>query len=107
LTNHLCWAPDSSGFDFAVDARKTLEEAVTETPGAPPSIPVTISVIDGHPAPVLVDASRSADLLVAGSHGRGAFTGMLLGSVSQLCAQHARCPVLVYRHPPDSATNTV
>jgi nucleotide-binding universal stress UspA family protein len=93
------WAPDYAGFDFAADARKTLEEAVTETLGAPPSVPVSISVIEGHPAPVLIDASRSADLLVVGSHGHGAFTGMLLGSVSQHCVQHATCPVLVYRPP--------
>lgn len=60
-------------------------------------MPVSISVIEGHPAPVLIDTSRSADLLVVGSHGHGAFTGMLLGPVSQHCVQHATCPVLVYR----------
>lgn len=93
------WAPDYSGFDFAADARKTLEEAVTEALGAAPSVPVIINVIEGHPAEVLIDASRAADLLVVGSRGHGAFTGMLLGSVSQHCVQHATCPVLVYRHP--------
>ncbi len=102
------WAPDYGGFDFAADARKTLEEAVTEALGSPPSVPVTISVTEGHPAAVLFDASRSADLLVVGSQGHGAFTGILLGSVSQHCVQHATCPVLVYRRPGplDTATDT-
>jgi nucleotide-binding universal stress UspA family protein len=45
----------------------------------------------------LVKESESADLLVVGSKGHGAFTGMLIGSVSQHCVQDARCPVVVVR----------
>jgi len=51
----------------------------------------------GHPAELLVDASAEADLLVVGSRGRGAITGMLVGSVSQHCVNHAQCPVVVVR----------
>ena len=33
-----------------------------------------------------------------GSHGHGAFTGMLVGSVSIHCVTNAFCPVVVVRH---------
>ena len=44
-----------------------------------------------------MDASRSASLLVVGSHGLGFFGGLLLGSVSQAVLQRAECPVAVVR----------
>jgi nucleotide-binding universal stress UspA family protein len=51
----------------------------------------------GHPAQVLIEASEEADLLVVGRHGHGAFSGMLLGSVSIHCVTGAHCPVVVIR----------
>ncbi len=50
-----------------------------------------------HPAAALVRLSQNADLLVVGSRGMGGFGGLLLGSVSQQCVNHAVCPVLVVR----------
>lgn len=94
------WAPDFSNVDFAAEARKGLENTLDETLGADPGIPVVTDVRPGHPATVLIDASRGAAILVLGSRGHGAFAGMLLGSVSHHCAQHATCPVLIVRHEP-------
>lgn len=44
-------------------------------------------------------ARRHVDLLVAGSRGHGDFTGILLGSISLHCLNHATCPVVVTRDP--------
>ena len=56
------------------------------------------TVVQGHPAQVLDERSDHAELLVLGCRGHGDLTGMILGSVSEYCVVHARCPVLVIRH---------
>ena len=63
-------------------------------------IQVERAVVEGAPAPVLIEAAEGADLLVVGARGRGGFSGLLLGSVSQQCAHHASCPLVIV--PPSS-----
>jgi nucleotide-binding universal stress UspA family protein len=60
-----------------------------------PDVAVTREAIPVHPARVLTDAAEHASIVVVGSRGRGAFAGLLLGSVSQAVLHHAKCPVAV------------
>jgi nucleotide-binding universal stress UspA family protein len=93
--------PFPAEYDPATDARTMLEAIVGPVADHHPSVPVRSRIVEGHAAEALVEASRHADLLVVGSRGHGAFSGMLLGSVSQHCASHALCPVVIYRDRPD------
>jgi nucleotide-binding universal stress UspA family protein len=79
------------------DAEATLAAVVDEVLGEKPKVDVVERVVHGAAAPSLVEASGHAELLVVGSRGLGGFTGMLLGSVSHQCAQHASCPVVIVR----------
>lgn len=49
------------------------------------------------PSVFLIHASANTEGLVVGSRGRGGFARAMLGSVSQRCAQHALCSVVVVR----------
>jgi len=53
------------------------------------------------PANSIVDYSKAADidLIVIGSHGRGALGRLLLGSVAERVVRTSPCPVLIVRHP--------
>jgi nucleotide-binding universal stress UspA family protein len=87
------------GTDFAAVAEKTLEEAIGAAAKSGSLLTIERKVVEGYPPTVLIDESADADLLVVGCRGHGTFTEALLGSVSQHCSHHARCPVVIVRGP--------
>jgi nucleotide-binding universal stress UspA family protein len=86
---------------FGDMAEQELTEAISEAAGPDADVVINPVVVQGWPAEVLLDAAEGADLLVVGSRGRGGFTSTLLGSVSQNCAHHATCPLLIIRAAKD------
>jgi nucleotide-binding universal stress UspA family protein len=90
-------APKGISDEVRAHMEETLDKALSEAFGSPAPDNVTTKLAYGHPAAVLVEESRQADLLVVGHRGHGAFTGMLVGSVSMHCVTNADCPVVVVR----------
>jgi nucleotide-binding universal stress UspA family protein len=83
--------------DFRQGAEAALEETLRDVGADNDGVAIERRVDQGTAAAVLVEESRGADLLVVGSRGHGGFAQLLLGSVSQQCAQHAFCPVVIVR----------
>ncbi|MFE0020854.1 universal stress protein [Amycolatopsis sp. NPDC059021] len=79
------------------DEERLLAERLAGWREKYPDVEVSRDLRLDRPRHALLELSEQARLVVAGSHGRGGFTGMLLGSTSQALVQHARCPVLVVR----------
>jgi nucleotide-binding universal stress UspA family protein len=82
------WRPD-------LDAQTILDGTLREVFGEDRPTGLGPLVRHGPPRTVLIEASKGADILVIGSRGHGGFAGLLLGSVSSACSEHAHCPVLV------------
>ena len=88
-------APVSELSDLRRAAERALDATLREVAADASGVDVERHVVEGVPAAVLVEESRDAELLVVGSRGRGGFAALLLGSVSQQCAHHASCPLVI------------
>ena len=56
---------------------------------------VRIELAEHSPAVALIEASKTASVIVLGSHGRGRLLSMLIGSVAEKCLREASCPVVI------------
>lgn len=74
---------------------ENVEQFVAET--LDDGVRAEVEVRDGDPAGEMIALAAELDaaILVVGRRGRGGFASLLLGSVSDQCATHANCPVMV------------
>ncbi len=79
--------------------RAIADKVVEPLRASHPDVDCTVEILRTPPAKVLTERSADAGLLVMGTRGRGGFTGMLLGSVSQQVLETANCPVMLVRAP--------
>jgi nucleotide-binding universal stress UspA family protein len=83
--------------DFApIDAELVLDAAV-ETARSIGSGNVRGELIEGRTTEVVLQLSKTTDLLVLGSKGRGGFRRMLFGSTASAAATHSSCPTVIVR----------
>jgi nucleotide-binding universal stress UspA family protein len=88
----------SAGADIEredAEAVAVIEHVVQAAGSLPPGLTVREMPERGTPGFALVEASRSADLVVVGSSGRGGFLGVLLGSTSTDVVANSHCTVAV------------
>jgi nucleotide-binding universal stress UspA family protein len=91
----LAWLPTHIDHDqIFADVRDALDELIARHEAAS-GLTIERVVRDGTGAETLTELSKTADLLVVGSRGRGGFRGLLLGSTSQAVLHHSACPLLV------------
>lgn len=84
--------------DVESEEARVLAEALGGWHDKHPDVTVHRELVRGGARKALIDATGRAQLIVVGTRGRGGFTGLLLGSVSQAVLHHATCPVAVVPH---------
>ena len=87
---------DTIDADWEAHSSNSLAAAVAGALDAEDAARVVQEAVADFPVAALLRAADGADLLVVGSRGRGAFAGLVLGSVSRHVAAHASCPVVVH-----------
>jgi nucleotide-binding universal stress UspA family protein len=88
--------------DPEATAKRAVADAVTTAFGTTPPANLRTLAVRGNPEKVLLKASVDSDMLILGSRGHSGIAGLLLGSVSLHCAEHAAIPVVIVRGPTES-----
>ncbi|MGY4103073.1 universal stress protein [Nocardia sp. R16R-3T] len=83
--------------DMQQEAEKVLSESLAGYAEKYPDLKVERVVVEDRPARRILAEAQHSQLIVVGSHGRGGFAGMTLGSVSQAVLHATDCPLIIAR----------
>ncbi|MBF6210185.1 universal stress protein [Nocardia puris] len=83
--------------DSQREGARLLEESIAPALAENPEVRVRRVVAEDRPARRLLTESAHAQLVVVGSHGKGGFAGMTLGSTSQALLHSIDCPLIIAR----------
>jgi nucleotide-binding universal stress UspA family protein len=90
-------------YDALIEAHTDIvARALDRVRSTHPSLDSSSVLMQGAAAPALVDAAKTAAVMVVGTHGRGAVAGLILGSVSHDVLLNMPCPVIVVPRSPRS-----
>ena len=86
--------------DLEAEARKQLDALVIDNDPKPIAVKKAVLTSSATAAAIVQYArDRNIDLIIVGTHGRGAVAHLLMGSVAERVVRTAPCPVLTVRHP--------
>jgi len=88
------------GLEVLQDAEEVAKRASGGT------VPISTQLVMATPASALVERSKSAQMVVVGSRGRGALARTVLGSVSTALVHRAHCPVAVIHNESPSVPDS-
>lgn len=107
LTAVHAWSDAMVSHPLSVDWEATMADAEDRVLAASvaglsaryPDVKVHPVVVRDRPVRALLEQAQAAQLVVVGSHGRGGFSGMLLGATSNALVHSVQCPIVVVREP--------
>jgi nucleotide-binding universal stress UspA family protein len=99
-TGYGMWAaPPSLEWELREEAQHLMTKTLAAWAERYPLVEVHELVVQEHPVTAVVQESHRCQLVVLGTHGRGAFAGMAIGSIPAAAVHQTDCPVVVV--PPE------
>lgn len=99
IASEVMWTVPPSSRALIEAAASRATKLIERTDLASTGVAYEVITPEGRAGPELCRVAADADLLVVGSRGAGSTRELLLGSVSNYCAHHGHCPVVIIRAP--------
>ncbi len=99
IASEVMWATPPESSMLVAAAAERAQRLIDEMHLSDTNVSFAVITPEGRSGAELVRLSTDADMLVVGSRGAGSARELLLGSVSNYCAHHATCPIVIIRPP--------